>query len=131
MPLVCVECNRPSLEITASMSFPPDGSSDDNDLQLLGCRACGFEAVAVYTASRRGSLDSESFHHDGYRVAPEELAKLRRLLAACPAPADSACACASHAALGKQNESGDWDGLRQSGAALGEHFRLDLVALER
>ena len=103
---VCPKCRQVSLSITHSLELPPDGRSDEITLQLVVCSGCGFEGTAVYEESRRGA--TESWHHDGYRISPENLVKLKQLMGQCPSPGDKLCLCASHRALKQVNVYGMW-----------------------
>jgi hypothetical protein len=104
----CPECQTANLAITRSITLPPDSRSDDIILQIVRCRHCHFQAAAIYEESRRGSLDSESWDHRGYRISREVLAELNRLIKACIARRDAGCDCPSHCALSRTNEYGRW-----------------------
>lgn len=67
----CPGCMKKDLKITHSMELGPDHRSDERSLQTIECSNCGFKGIAVYEESRRGAFDSESWHHDGYRVPIE------------------------------------------------------------
>jgi hypothetical protein len=109
MTFTCPECLASSaLVITNSITLAPDSRSDDIILQVVRCQRCNFRGAAIYEESRRGSLDSESWEHRGYRIAEEALANLVRMIKSCPSKKDPDCACSSHRALGKKNEFGRW-----------------------
>lgn len=91
------------MEITFSLELPPDDSADEIALQTLNCPACDFRGVAVYRESRRGSLSSESWHHDGYPITKDGLEALYKALLLCPSPADRRCRCATHLQFSQQN----------------------------
>lgn len=105
---ICPECQSADLSIDHSITLPPDNRSDDIILQTLRCRRCEFRGVAIYEESRRGSLDSESWDHRGYRLEPEVLAELNRMIRACPTRKDKRCSCPSHRTLGTTTELGRW-----------------------
>lgn len=112
MPFLCPECSTSkSLMITSKLELPPDNRSDEITLQVVECSGCGFAGIAVYEESRRGSFDSDSFDHAGYRVRSKDLEALRKTIRACPSPTNGRCKCAAHRKLGRQNTSGRWTGL--------------------
>ena len=80
MAFQCPSCGGPKLEITFSLELPPSGDDDEITLQTLKCAACDFRGVAVYRESRHGSLDSESWQHDGYPIGDAELEGLYEAL---------------------------------------------------
>lgn len=114
MSFVCPECARPELEITLSIELPPDARSDEITLQTVECSRCGFQGAAVYEESRRGALDSESWHHQGHRLEKEPLRALVEAIRACPDRRNRGCRCASHRGLGRTDASGRWVGVPES-----------------
>lgn len=123
MSFRCPDCTKVTLEITVSVDLGPDGNSDENILQTVECAACSLRAVAFYEESRRGSMDRESWHHDGWHVTAAVFERVKNTLLACPSPRDDSCRCAAHAWLG----TGGWGvitELRRDGVELGDHFRL-------
>ncbi len=108
MSFICPECNASSLTITHKIELPPDGRSDEITLQIVKCGACGFRGTAVYEESRRGSLDSDSWHHDGYHMEADDVDTLQRLIQQCPEPGKDDCQCPTHLSLGKTDERGIW-----------------------
>jgi hypothetical protein len=113
MALQCPECSTSSLGITHSLELPPDARSDEITLQIIECSNCKFQGIGVYEESRRGSLDSDHFHHTGYYVAQEEFDQLRKAISDCPNPKNLNCSCASHKKLGVKNEHGRWIGIEE------------------
>jgi C4-type Zn-finger protein len=115
---VCPACSRQgSLKIVRSIELPPDSRSDEITLQIVQCSDCGFAGIAVYEESRRGPLDSESFHHTGYHVSKSQLGDLRKAMRSCPQPGNARCQCRAHQTLGKTDASGRWGGLHDLGSA--------------
>jgi hypothetical protein len=115
MSFVCPECATPgSLKITHKIELPPDSVWDEIALQIVRCSNCRFQGVAVYTESRRGALDSEVWHHVGYRMEADEIEPLRRAIEQCPAPSNPRCQCPSHLSLSQTHATtGRWQGLSQ------------------
>jgi hypothetical protein len=112
MPFICPACHRlKTLRITDRIELSPDARSDEITLQLIKCSQCGFCGVAVYEESRRGALDSESWHHTGYGLAQDQIDQIRKAISRCPDSSNSRCQCASHRSLGKKDPEGIWDGL--------------------
>jgi len=109
---MCPECLTPgSLNITLSLELPPDSRSDEITLQVVECSHCEFRGVAIYEESRRGALDSESWQHDGYRVALGDLQALIHTMRQCPEPSKPGCPCPAHQHLGRHGATGRWAGL--------------------
>ena len=118
----CPECGAAELRVIASLEVGADSRSDEITVQVAECGACGLLAAAVYEESRRGSLDSEAWDHDGYRMPADRAAELLRLVQSCPRPRDASCTCPAHTALGVTDETGRWAGLGAWGA--GSRFPL-------
>lgn len=108
MSFLCPQCQHETLGIEHTLELPPDSLSDEIMLQLIRCATCGFAGAGVYEESRRGALDSESWHHDGYTLPTADLQRLQRLMAHCPHPHDSDCDCPTHRALTQRNAWGRW-----------------------
>ncbi len=126
MPFVCPECSMGSLNITQKIELPPDSSWDEIAVQIVRCSRCKFQGVAVYEESRRGALDSEIWHHVGYRVGKDALKALRKAIRQCPAPSNSRCRCPTHLSLGRTSpETGRWEGV--SGVDWETSFPMQLV----
>ena len=107
MPFLCPECSRRgSLKIALSIELPPDSRSDEITLQTLECSDCGFEGIAVYEESRRGSLGSESFSHTGYHLSKGELGNLRKAIRSCPDRKNWRCRCPAHRRLSRTDAAG-------------------------
>lgn len=105
----CPDCGfEGALQIKEALSLPPDSRSDDIILQIVVCDLCKFYGAAVYEESRRGSLDSESWDHTGYRLEAEEFARLISLVRSCPEQKNERCHCKAHRQLGKKGNSGRW-----------------------
>jgi hypothetical protein len=122
MPFICPECEQRTLAIREALELPPDSRSDEVTLQIVTCEACAFAGLAVYEESRRGSLESESVDHRGYRVGAAGLRAIRRAMRRCPRPRDARCGCAAHRELGRRDASGRWDGLGD--IELGDRFAM-------
>jgi hypothetical protein len=114
MSYVCPVCASPSFDIVLSIDLPPDGDSDDITLHLATCPGCSFDCLSQYEESRRGRLDSESWHQYWFRLPQEQHARLKALIEACPARRRPHCQCPTHALLGTQT-GGRWDGLQRNG----------------
>lgn len=125
MGFKCPECAAlQGLQIKASIELPPDSRSDEITLQIVECSRCDFEGIAVYEESRRGGLDSESFSHVGYRVTPQTVQELKRIILRCPQPRNPSCECFAHSRLGVKNDAGRWSGLE--GYSYEGEFKLQL-----
>ena len=118
---LCPDCGAATLAIVASIELPADSRSDEIAVQAIACGKCGFTGAAAYEESRRGSLDSECWTHDGFRMPAERASALRELLRNCPSPGNQACTCRAHRQLGRALD-GRWAGLGAWGAA--ERFVL-------
>jgi hypothetical protein len=104
----CPQCTKATLAIKSAIELPPDSRSDEITLQVVSCGVCGFLGIAVYQESRRGALDSESWEHNGYRVAKVAVAALARVIRSCPNRRDARCQCAAHRRLSATDCSGRW-----------------------
>lgn len=111
--MICPRCGAPSLEIRLALELPPDARSDEIALQVLGCEACGFEALAMYEESRRGADDV--WHHVYYDCTPEEVERVSAAIARCPEPRSPRCGCDAHRELGAHDPGGRWQELRNLG----------------
>jgi hypothetical protein len=56
-------------------------------------------------------LDTETFHHTGYRLTRNDLRDLREAIRSCPDPTSSRCPCPAHQRLSQTDASGRWDAL--------------------
>ena len=119
----CPQCSECTLKITAHLEIPPDRDWDEITLQIVGCSSCGLGALAVYQESRRGSLETEAWQHNGYRIDPPDVRRLTEVLNQCPRPNDSSCLCSAHLELGLTNNKLQWEGI--SKIALLQHFQLE------
>ncbi|MFQ5400288.1 MAG: hypothetical protein ACE5E7_11905 [Anaerolineae bacterium] len=109
MSFRCPSCETAdSLKIVSALELPPDVRSDEITLQIVRCTGCGFRGAAVYEESRRGSLDSESWHHDGYYVDESDLNLLISIMGHCPTPDNDECRCPAHRLLGQTNDQSVW-----------------------
>ena len=69
MAFLCPACDAAGgLKITRRLELPPDSRSDEITLQIVRCRRCNFEGLAIYEESRRGALGDEAVDHRGYMV---------------------------------------------------------------
>jgi hypothetical protein len=91
------------MNITFALELPPTEIDDEVALQTLKCTDCGFRGIAVYRESRRGRLDSQSWHHEGYPITDAALEKLYQEFLLCPSPRDRSCGCATHRRLSQQS----------------------------
>jgi hypothetical protein len=123
MAFECPACGDPKLEISFSLELPPQGDDDEITLQTLKCAGCGFHGVAVYRESRHGSLDSESWRHDGYPIEDEALERLYQALLLCPKPRDKRCPCPTHVAFAQRN----WVNPAHLGTDTARRFEMRLV----
>lgn len=103
MAFKCPACDAPKLEISFTLELPPQGDDDEITLQTLKCAGCGFHGVAVYRESRHGSLDSESWSHNGYPIEDKALERLNEALLLCPNHRDKRCPCPTHVAFAQKN----------------------------
>jgi hypothetical protein len=117
MTMLCPDCNANTLHVQRSLELPPDGYNDKIRLQLVGCTTCGLEALAVYKETRRGSLDAESWQHEGLRVSETDFQTVAAAIQRCPRPLDKQCSCLTHQTLG-QTSGYSWDGLRKTGVKI-------------
>jgi hypothetical protein len=99
------------MDIIHMLEFPPDAQSDEITLQIVDCSNCHFRGLAVYQESRRGSFDSEAWHHDGYFVSADSAASILQAMDSCPAPGNARCNCAAHISFGRLDEQHYWNGL--------------------
>ncbi|UCD27002.1 MAG: hypothetical protein JSV75_02465 [Candidatus Bathyarchaeota archaeon] len=113
------------MKITSSIELPPDSRSDEITVQILKCSKCGFAGLGVYEETRRGKLDSESFHHRGYYMDDSTLASIQKMIGQCPKPKKSGCRCRIHRSLGRVNEFGEWNWLEKTPHK--ETFRLQIT----
>ena len=123
MAFQCPSCRGTTLEITFALELPPSGDDDEITLQTLKCAACDFRGVAVYRESRHGSLDSESWQHDGYPIDDAALEDLDEALLLCPAPRDRRCRCATHVLFAQRS----WANPAHLGVDAAERFEMRLV----
>jgi hypothetical protein len=108
MSFLCPECNRKTLKIIERIELAPDVRSDEITLQVIRCKNCNFQGLAVYEESRRGVLDSESIDHYGYKPEVKDLKAIRSLIRRCPDPSNPWCSCDSHLKLNESDGSGRW-----------------------
>lgn len=120
MSFICPGCDQNSLKISFALELPPSGDDDEITVQIAKCAACGLLGLAVYRESRHGSLDSESWHHNGYVLSGKAMENLMEALLACPAPRDRRCSCATHISLGKK----DWAAVASNGIEVKRRFPM-------
>jgi hypothetical protein len=99
MDLACPFCASNAHDFVAALDLPPEGFSDEVQLQVLLCRQCRSRYGARYEESRAGRLDSESWHHFVVAKDGDEVRALEQLIAACPTPHEPRCPCESHRSL--------------------------------
>ena len=125
MAFFCPECSEARmLSITQNLELPADSRSDEITLQIVKCRRCGFETIAVYEESRRGRLGDESVDHRGYYRSDSDLQMLKKKISRCSNPRNSRCKCSIHKQLGRRDKSGRWSGL--AGIDLDRRFAMKL-----
>lgn len=111
MPFRCPQCQTPdSLDIVQSMELPPDRQYDEISLQVVGCSACSFHALAVYEELVHGS-EAESWRHLGFRISRDAVDTILEAMLSCPDPHNPRCECSAHISLGEQDMHGIWRGL--------------------
>jgi len=109
MSFQCPQCSHlKSPRITSSTELAPDARSDEISLQVLRCKDCDYEGLAVYKESSRGGFDSESVDHYGYHANREIIRSVRALIKSCSAWKDARCICISHQNLNLRDKSGRW-----------------------
>ena len=111
MSFHCPDCSTKSLAIVLRLELEPDSCWDEITLQTLACNRCGLTGLAVYQESRRGALDAEIVHHNGYRVGGADFKRVERAIKHCPAPGERHCGCFAHRVFGGKDSSGRWNGL--------------------
>jgi len=80
MGLQCPKCLAGALKIVKKLELPPDTRSDEITLQIIKCKNCSFEGIAVYEESRRGNLDAFTFNHTGYILSRKALNQAKRAI---------------------------------------------------
>lgn len=120
---VCPECGAGELRLVASLEIAADSMSDEITVQSAACGSCGLLAAAVYEESRRGSLDSDCWIHQGYLIPADRATELLALVRSCPRPGDANCTCPAHVELGARNDAGRWTGLVRWGPLNGFPLR--------
>ena len=109
MSFQCPQCSHlKSLRFTSRIELAPDARSDEISLQVLRCRDCDYEGLAVYEESSRGVPDSESVDHYGYHAKREIIRAVRALIKSCPARKNARCTCISHQKLNQRDQTGRW-----------------------
>ncbi len=112
MPFRCPQCQtRDSLDIQLSIELSPDRQTEEISLQVIGCSACAFRGLAVYSEARGSFQGAETWKHIGYWVSPDAVESVSAAIRACPDPHSRACACPSHTGLGQKDLRGEWRGL--------------------
>jgi hypothetical protein len=117
---ICPDCGEGKLRIVGSLSLPSDSRSDEISVQAIACD-CGFRGGAVYEESRRGSLDSDCWEHEGYRLTEPSL--LHHWVESCPDHDNTDCPCLGHAYYRDYNDAGRWRGLGGTDMFLMRHAR--------
>jgi hypothetical protein len=109
MSFQCPVCrSRSSLEISWSISLPPDSRSDEICQQVVECLSCGFRGLSVYEESRRGPLDAGHWEHTGYRASLSLVQTIETGIRSCKDPMNPHCPCTAHSALNRQDSQGYW-----------------------
>ena len=109
MSFQCPQCaNLKTLRIINSIELAPDARSDEISLQVLRCRDCDYEGLAVYEESSRGAFGSESVDHYGYHADKKTIREIQSEINRCTKPRDARCNCRSHQKLNKRDVSGRW-----------------------
>lgn len=113
MPFHCPYCRTlGSLQIDLTIELPPDARSDEITLQVIDCSQCGFRGLAVYSESRRGASQIDTFEHSGFSVREADLQMIQDTIRSCPDPYNARCQCPAHRSLGQANGRGVWQGLK-------------------
>lgn len=84
MAFECPACHHASLEIVDSVELGAGPDDDERTIQTIRCNDCQLTGAAEYRESRRGSLDSDSFTHDGCLLDAAGEDALRLWLASSP-----------------------------------------------
>ena len=108
MSFECPSCLNTTLKISGRLEIPPDSAWDEITLQIVKCRSCDLQGIAVYQESRRGSLDDEIIHHTGYHIPLDELKELKTNLKKCPDPGNTRCNCTIHQKYNQRTTGGRW-----------------------
>lgn len=114
----CPVCGKATLDIVKSMQLGPTDDDDTWARQIVYCADDDFEAIAEYTASRRGGDDS--FHHHGKEATPEFRDELRQAIDSCDYPGEAKCNCAGHQKVRRmdfQSQPGEWFRIREETSA--------------
>ena len=87
----CPDCGARRVVAQQGLMLAPDGQGKSLELKAIACRACTFRGLAVH----RGDAPPR-----GHRLDWQEHAAFTLAVDRCPAPADPACACATHQRFG-------------------------------
>ena len=120
MAFICPACGDGNLHISCVLELPSNDADDETSLQLVKCAACGFIGMAVYRENRRGSLQSESWHHTGYQLSGNSIKEFGDALLVCPEPSDRRCSCATH----REYSRGDWINPAEHGMEIEKRFPM-------
>lgn len=86
MGFVCPRCERATLEIVEAVELGPGPDDDERTIQTIRCSGCQLTGAAEYRESRRGSLDSDCYTHDGCVLDAAGEDALRLWFASSPRP---------------------------------------------
>jgi hypothetical protein len=109
MVFTCPSCLAASMEITSSIELPHDNRSDEISVQILKCSKCDFAGLGIYEESRRGRLNSKSFHHRAFYVNNSVLESIEKMIKQCSKPKYPNCKCKIHRSLDCVNKNGRWN----------------------
>ena len=125
--LVCPRCEQPSFAISAAIELPARGKWDEIALQIVDCRACRFEGIALYRISRPGPAGRSVVEHEGYFVNEETVAFLRRTIEDCTERENQRCECASHRLLDIMERREEWESLIGGENARATPFLIEIA----
>lgn len=110
MSFLCPACSTKSLRIVLRFYRSIAAGMRSHSRRSRALRAT-LPAWRYTQKSRRGALDAEIVHHDGYRVGASDLRRLERAIKSCPVPGTRNCGCFAHRVFGRCDASGRWNGL--------------------
>ena len=122
MALVCPYCGQNALDFTHTIELYPDLAYDEVQFQILVCRQCGMRILGAYQESRRGRLDSEVVHHDGFEISFLDLNKVVNMIEECPKPNDHTCNCGTHQKLSMGMDT--LERLKENGIVIQRTFHI-------
>ena len=122
MPFVCPYCQQKSLEITHAINVSPDAAYDEVQFQILTCQQCDMRTFGAYQESRRGRLDNEVIHHDGFQISDPGMDAVVKMITSCSTPYDHTCTCISHQKMSSGPDT--WARMKENGIIIQRMFQL-------